>query len=224
MGTIVRDYSRQHILGMVAIIIIVLVINAGHYYRNLAQFGTPLGPQYGVASLDHSPGALLSTFLRNIVSNLTTPFYRPNETLVDSVVYVHRVLGLNADDPNTTYPQSHFNWISFPSLITSEDLAPNPLHLSLIILSLVIIFSKRLSFSGSSGLCGVIWVYSVTVLLGGILFCLMLRWQNGTSSGDTSKHQINAEIDFYRRSLFDFNCPTICVFESAPATLGTTVF
>jgi hypothetical protein len=99
--------------------------------------------------------------------------------LVDSVVYLHRVLGLNADDPNTTFPREHFNDLSYPILITGEDMAPNPLHLGLIILALVILFSKRLSFSGSCGLCGVTTIYSVTVLLGGILFCLMLRWQPG---------------------------------------------
>src|SRR4029077_17623297 len=40
---------------------IVLTINAGHYYRNLALFGTPLGEQYGVANLDHRPGAVFSS-------------------------------------------------------------------------------------------------------------------------------------------------------------------
>jgi hypothetical protein len=47
---------------------------------------------------------------------------------------------------------------------------------------------------------------------------------DGTSSGDRSKHQINAKSDFCRRGLFDFRCPTICVFKSASATLGITYF
>src|SRR5262249_16217574 len=44
-----------------------------------------------------------------------------------------------------------------------------------------------------------------------------------TSSGERSKHQVDAKSDFYRRSLSHFCCPTICVFESAPATLGTSL-
>lgn len=176
LGMVIRNYLRQHIYGTVAISVILLMINSGQYYRNLTHFGTPLGPQYGVASLDHSPGALLSTFLRNIGSNLTTPFYRINQTLVDIVVYVHQALGLNVDDPNTTFPITHFNELADGIFTTSEDYAPNPLHLGLIILSMIILFSRRLS-SGGSGLCGVVRAYTVTVLLGGILFCLMLRWQ-----------------------------------------------
>src|SRR5215831_482514 len=47
---------------------------------------------------------------------------------------------------------------------------------------------------------------------------------DGTSSGNRSKRQINAQIDCYHRGVPHFCCPTICVFESAPATLGTIEF
>ena len=61
--------------------------------------------------------------------------------------------------------------------ITNEYIAPNSLHLGLTILTMVMLFSRRLPLSGRSGLSRVVRPYSVTVLLGGILFCVMLRWQ-----------------------------------------------
>jgi len=175
LTTIVRKPLRYDVRVGIFIVPIVLAINAGHYYRNVAQFGTPLGPQYGVASLDHSPGALFSSFLRNIASNLATPSSQLNDKLVHGVVSLHHLLGLNADDPNTTFPEEHFNYLS--NAITHEDGAPNPLHLCLAVLTIVLLGVGMLRPFSSSRLCSAVWDYSVTVLLGGMLFCAMLRWQ-----------------------------------------------
>jgi hypothetical protein len=174
LATIVRKPLRYDVRVGIFIVSIVLAINAGHYYRNVAQFGTPLGPQYGVASLDHSPGALFSSFLRNIASNLATPSFRLNDRLVQGVASLHHLLGLDADDPNTTFPETHFD---LSNTITNEDLAPNPLHLFLAFLTIVLLGVGMLRPFSNSRLCSTVWAYSVTILLGGMLFCAMLRWQ-----------------------------------------------
>jgi hypothetical protein len=41
IGMLVRNHSRQRIQGTIAIIIIILVINIGHYYRNFTTFMMP---------------------------------------------------------------------------------------------------------------------------------------------------------------------------------------
>jgi 4-amino-4-deoxy-L-arabinose transferase-like glycosyltransferase len=174
LATIVRKPLRYNVRVGIFIVPIVLAINAGHYYRNVAQFGTPLGPQYGLASLDHSPGALFSSFLRNIASNLATPSVRLNDRLVHGVVSLHHLLGLNADDPNTTFPGEHFD-LSMD--ITHEDGAPNPLHLCLAALTIVLLGVGMLRPFSNSRQSSAVWAYSVAVLLGGMLFCAMLRWQ-----------------------------------------------
>jgi len=175
LAVIVRGHLRRYIRVGAFILTIVLAINATHYYRNLAQFGTPLGPQYGLASLDHRPGAVFSSLLRNIGSNLATPFAHLNERVVRGVVWLHHFFGLNEDDPNTTFPSTHFD--NLPNYITHEDNAPNPLHLSLVILSIVLLGGEMVWSSGNPALCSVVRIYTVTVLLGGVLFCAMLRWQ-----------------------------------------------
>jgi hypothetical protein len=175
LATIVRKPLRYDVRVGIFIVPIVLAINAGHYYRNVAQFGTPLGPQYGVASLDHSPGALFSSFLRNIASNLATPSSRLNDRLVHGVVSFHHLLGLSADDPNTTFPETHFK---LSNAITSSDVgAPNPLHLCLAALTIVLLGVGMLRPLSNSRQSSAVWAYSVAVLLGGMLFCAMLRWQ-----------------------------------------------
>jgi 4-amino-4-deoxy-L-arabinose transferase-like glycosyltransferase len=171
---IARKPLRQNIWVGAFIPPIVLAINAGHYYRNLAQFGTPLGPQYGLASLDHRPGALFSSLLRNIASNLATPSIHLNEGVVYGVVWLHHFVGLNVDDPNTTFPETHFDLTNY---ITHEDYAPNPLHLIFVLPSMVLLGREMVWSSRNSALCRVVRAYSVTVLLGGVLFCAMLRWQ-----------------------------------------------
>jgi len=117
---------------------------------------------------------------------------------------------------------THFNELADATFITSEDYAPNPLHLGLTILTIGILCSRRFSFSGGSGLCGVVKAYSVTVLLGALLFCLMLRWQPWITRlqlpffllirpavASVLSSKSTQRSDFYRRSLSHFCCPTI---------------
>jgi hypothetical protein len=128
-----------------------------------------------VASLGHSPGAIFSSLLRNVGSNRATPFIHFNEGVVHIVMSLHHLFGQNADDLNTTFPSTYFD--DLPIIITHEDNAPNPLHLCLVIFSIVLLGWEMVWSSGNPVLSSVVRVYSVTVLLGGILSCAMLRWQ-----------------------------------------------
>jgi hypothetical protein len=120
-------------------------------------------------------GAIFSSLLRNMASNFATLSVELNEGIVHCVVSLHHFFGLNADDPNTTFPLTDFD--NLPNYITHEDNAPNPLHLCFVIVTTVILGWEMVWSSRNSGLCILVLIYSVAVLLGGVLFCTMLRWQ-----------------------------------------------
>lgn len=148
---------------------LVIVINAGPFARNLLEFGTPLGPQFGVASLDRSLGGLASNLARGVASNLATPFAPVNEALVRVIAFGHKVLGGDVDAPDTTFPATRFG---LSRSVLDENLAPNPLHLLLVALAIGGALRAL-----ARGRAGAPLLYVAAVVVGGLLFCLLLRWQ-----------------------------------------------
>lgn len=150
---------------------VVLIINAGHYGRNMALFGRPVyvGPgQERVTNSVHSPAALVSNVIRNISLHLGTPSKTFNTRIEKAIRGIHDVLGISADDPRTT------TWGKFQIRRTStyEDDAGNPAHLALIVLTFgACLFSA--SLRSQRHLSG----YLITMTAAFLLFCLMLKWQ-----------------------------------------------
>src|SRR5688572_6779780 len=73
----VRTVGIGRALGWgLAVMVIALAINAGHFYRQMETFGSPLGPTgrraVPVANTVHTPRALLSNLARNTAMHLTT--------------------------------------------------------------------------------------------------------------------------------------------------------
>ena len=113
-----------------------LVLNFGHYTRNLSLFGSPIGPRAGdslamITSDVISPSSVLSNITRNIGLHLGTPSGRVNLGIDSAIREFHTALNIDINDPRTTSSQREKFQVLKPSL--HEDYAGNLLHLSLIL-------------------------------------------------------------------------------------------
>jgi len=161
-------------LGVAALmVILILLINAPHLYRNARVILAPVGLVSITASLDRSPGAAASSVLRNAASNFVTPWNSVNETMIHAIAKVHKVIGRDVDDPNTTLRGTRF-W-DLPRNVLNGDVAPNPLHLLLVLLATGLAVIELFSPPATTG-----WMPKICLLgavIGGVLFCTLLRWQ-----------------------------------------------
>jgi len=113
-----------------------LVLNFGHYTRNLSLFGSPIGPRAGdslamITSDVISASSVLSNITRNIGLHLGTPSGRVNLGIDSAIREFHTALNIDINDPRTTSSQREKFQVLKPSL--HEDYAGNLLHLSLIL-------------------------------------------------------------------------------------------
>ena len=123
-----------------------ILINVGHWERNLSLFGTPFTPSSDRAAFQNqavSPGLLLSRTLREASLHLGTPWGGLNQWLQDAVVGLHRGLGLDIDDPRTTYAGLEFRIAYAPA---DEYQAGAPVHwmATLIAAGALLILRRRL--------------------------------------------------------------------------------
>jgi Dolichyl-phosphate-mannose-protein mannosyltransferase len=157
---------------LLLIVAIVLSVNMGHYARNFELFGNPLGiGQIQYANQVFGPRALASNVIRNISLHMGTPSPRINTEIFNAINALHTFLGIDANDPRTTlYPQC------CPFLIygfsTLEDLAGNPIHLGLIMASIVLLIASRQQRSVQD-----LSAYATVLVTAFLIFCLYLTWQ-----------------------------------------------
>jgi hypothetical protein len=151
-----------------------LVLNSGHYTRNLSLFGSPLSPRVTnslelVISDVISPSSVLSNIARNIGQHLGTPIWQVNFGIDFAIRKFHRVLNIDIDDPRTTSLQRDKFQVLTPSL--HEDNATNLLHLSLILGAIFLFFiSKEIRSSR------VLTSYLTALFSGLLLFCALIKW------------------------------------------------
>ncbi len=162
---LVQGLNTRRLALCLAMAILVVAINFGHWQRNQAMFGSPLGPQYGVANTEIGIGALASNTLRGLASNFSSPVTDANNAITTVVTFLHTALGRDASDPNVTFPNTRFE---LTRSVLDEDLAGNPLQSFLMIAAIV--FAARIHNRRALE-------FGAIVIAGGLLFCLMLRWQ-----------------------------------------------
>ena len=114
----------------------------------------------------------VSSFVSNVVRNLAlhfgTPIDQINTATESEIRSVHRLLGIDTNDPRTTWGNLEFH---IPATSTHEDLAGNPIHLALIFVSLVLYLTVSSARRHRLGL------YALALIGGFLLFALYLRWQ-----------------------------------------------
>jgi 4-amino-4-deoxy-L-arabinose transferase-like glycosyltransferase len=162
--------------------LLALALNLPHYVRNCRLYGAPLGPgaeqagRFPYRNQVVSGGTLASNFLRNLALHLRPPSRRVSRAVERRLAALHRLFGLDPNDPRTTWAALPFR-LAFATkreqkhLARHEDHAANLPHLLLVGLGaaagLLGGLGRRLRVAG----------LGAAVLLGFLLFCLLLRWQ-----------------------------------------------
>ncbi len=150
--------------------LLIIVINSGHYTRNMQLFGSPVssaGLKFSNEVFGFS--TLISNLSRNLAIHVATPSERVNKATQSAVVRLHSTLGTGASDPRTTWEDKTF---FVRKLSTHEDRSQNPLHFILILAAIVLFLSSR-RFRGPPEY----GYYAGMLVLSFIFFCFYLKWQ-----------------------------------------------
>ncbi|MGH2373610.1 MAG: ArnT family glycosyltransferase [Gemmatimonadales bacterium] len=149
--------------------VVVVLLNAPMFARNVGLFDHPLGPteqRTALANTSYGLGPLTSNLVRNATLHLATPNETWNAALADGVERLHRLVGLDPSDPRTTW---HENEFGVRILRTKESRTGNPFHFMLLGVALLVLCLRPSP--------AVHRRYALAVLLGGVLFCWVFRWQ-----------------------------------------------
>lgn len=145
LGVLIQIWTRPS--RMVQVLAHSLIIGAvgvacfaPHGLRNFQLYGSPLGPPFdgptpafAYQSTAQDPALLASGMLRNVATQLGTPWDAVNNALVGAVRSIHSALGISVDDPRITWGQRTFYVVAMRGL--QEESAPNPIHVVLILVS-----------------------------------------------------------------------------------------
>lgn len=166
-----RRYDRPRFLKATAalslIVIIALLLNAGHFWRNYHLYDHPLSTEAECyRNEDISAATLVSNILRNGALHLGTPSDRINR-------YQYRalqvVLGSQLNNPKTTWPGTCFVGLPYTR---HEDHAGNLIHMLIALFGVVLVPIKCSRGHHTRA----IW-YAIGVMLGAVLYCWILKWQ-----------------------------------------------
>jgi 4-amino-4-deoxy-L-arabinose transferase-like glycosyltransferase len=164
--------------------VLAVLINAAPWARNLALFGSPLGGDHGAVNASFTPAIVASNLTRNVALQLSSPSPRWNRAVERAVLGLHAQIGIDVNDPRSTWKGSEFR---VPARIAGagaadadealfamlhEDQAGNPVHLLLLLVAIGAVLGmpqlrSRRALVGSGA----------AVVLGFLLFSLVLRWQ-----------------------------------------------
>jgi hypothetical protein len=182
------NWARASACGLV-IAAVALAINTGHFARMSNQFGSsvwvpkdespPLSAELSGGRLidwatlvnrDRSLRAFLSNVIRNATMHLATGNRAIDQSFEDVVTKAHNWLGIDLNDPRTTF--SRGPRFKIKPMLTNENAARAPIHVWLAFFALPLILS---SFGGKADP----WLISLmcTPYLGFLLFCYFLAWQ-----------------------------------------------
>jgi uncharacterized protein YeeX (DUF496 family) len=161
-------FTAKKIYLSFVIVIIFLIINSGHFFRNINLYNNPLGIS------DETPSWINETlnidgFSSNIIKNLSLNLSLPNKEinkLTNTVVEkIHKYLDVLPGDPKTTMGgQGYYIPFSF-----YESTAPNTLHF-VIIIFLVIFFILQKNKKKAEIL------YFLSIVFGFLIFSFLVKW------------------------------------------------
>jgi len=162
---------RDHLKSILPIALCALALNLPQYLRNIDLSGSPLGfdsaqgdGKYRWQNDKFGWRATISNLLRHSTEQLGARSDHWNQTVFHTAVFVHEKLGLDVNDPATTWVESKYEP---PRNANHETNAPNRWHLTILAACFLAMpwQSRRL------------FLYLCGLIAGFILFCAYLKWQ-----------------------------------------------
>jgi hypothetical protein len=174
-----RAWARRFagtLAGGAAVLACALIIAGPYLHRENTWFGSPLGPtqlRTSVATQRHDPGSVLVNALRIGYTALDTPIAPLNAAAAHGISELAHAIGVNPNDPQTTFARSHFPTVSWPP---DEDSVSMPVAGTLILLgaAVVLLRPRRVLPAAKAPAArvyaGVFWVNV-------LLYVATIKWQ-----------------------------------------------
>ncbi|MCC0048140.1 MAG: glycosyltransferase family 39 protein [Rhodobiaceae bacterium] len=187
-----REFFK--VTELIAIGAVILVCNLGQYVRNFVNFGMPLGDQGIVANATPNFETFVVNLIRNVAINFNMPWQEANGRIMNALIMVFNQLQLDMNPPEATFKNTSFALNG--NNIFHEDIAPNTIHIIIIISIILIVlwkniiitfykiknnlFNKKIitnTLIKKMGYEQKQIYYITSTLSGACLFVLLLRWQ-----------------------------------------------
>lgn len=168
-----RKSGRAELLRVISIVFVVaLLLNLAFFVRNTRVEGSPLGSGNEAAATTnevHDARAVVSNLIRNVALHLSVPSRQGNVRIQRILVGAMQHLGIDPNDPRTTWAGTHFS-VGF---CVSDGCVGNPAQLLLaaVCFAMVLFPWRRKRPPGLErdiALC---------VVGAFVLFCVILKWQ-----------------------------------------------
>lgn len=174
---LIKNWRKSILLGGL-IGLIVILLNVGFYSRNLSLYGSVLGSSENMKMANNrliTLQTVSANTIRNIALNvpITTgvPFIDDfSRGFMDWLRLFYETTSLKPTDPSITWSNVDAFTMDYR---VSEDFSGNPIHLLLIVITLIVaIFTIRRSDRRKISL-----IYIVPLVTGFIIFSGFLKWQ-----------------------------------------------
>lgn len=156
------------LIGILALAI--LLMNIGHWARNVGLWHHPLGDPHWLARYQNESFGIpetLSNVARNVALHLGTPSSKVNAFTESVVQKIHGTIGISINHPSLTFSQRD-NIVPEVGLLTHEDYAGNGL---MFILSCMAVGLAILTQAGRR-----MRSFALLLCASGLLFCIFLKW------------------------------------------------
>jgi hypothetical protein len=153
----------------ILVLLCITVLNLGHFARNNALYGSPLGHEGTLsrhANEQINGKVILSNIIRHASLHAGTYWDGVNDWIYEQIVKIHVKIGQDINDPRTTFTEFR---ILKPN--TQENIVTNPIHAYLIVLAIILTFFL-LSRINSTTI-----IYGISVALGFVAFSAMFKYQ-----------------------------------------------
>ena len=167
---IIKKVGWKMLLGYSSLaIVMVVLINAGHFLRAVDLYGTPF-PEDQInrhANQMRNLKGLTSNTIRNVSLHLGTPSPHFNKAMAITINQIHEWLNIDVNDPGTTA----FTKFRLKKPSTNEITAGNSAHMWLLIAALGLLLFRRRRLPGPVAL------YGIVIMLTFLTFAFLFKWE-----------------------------------------------
>jgi 4-amino-4-deoxy-L-arabinose transferase-like glycosyltransferase len=160
-------FSLVALLGLA----IVLLLNAVPWQANhqtFGQFAYSDNANFDYSTDRHAPSTLVSNLVRNAAIYVGTPSSSINEFATEAIDGTFGALGIDPDDPATTFPGLDFD---------VPKAGPDEAHGPSVLLFLLGLWALSLTFFARSFRTRERLIWALVVLADVLLFALLIKWQ-----------------------------------------------